>query len=275
MPELPELEVIRQRLEPLIVNKRIEEVKILKPYVLKNYCSDDLAGELIERVTRRGKYLLLQLSGHRIYVHLMLHGSIEYMLRPSKTKRSCTALLLLENGATIELSERSTQKRMSLYITKKDEMLPRIDDLGIEPLSKEFTIHELTSLLKENRKQLKRFFCRQTLIAGIGNAYADEILWKARLSPFKISTDLVPQEIMRLHNSILEVLNWAIGHVALSKRPGKRDFLKIHGKKGYPCPRCGDMIKTVSLSMGDTFYCPRCQTGGRELKDRRMSRFYR
>jgi formamidopyrimidine-DNA glycosylase len=275
VPELPELEVIKQRLEPLIVGKRIKELKILKPYVLKNYCSDDLNNESVEGFARRGKYLELQLTKHRLYVHLMLHGSIEYVQRPSKIKRSATALLLFDDGAAIELGERSTQKRMSLYVTARNEVLPRIKGLGVEPLSRGFTIQALTRLLKERRKQLKPFLCRQSLIAGIGSAYADEILWKARLSPFKISTSLELPDIAKLHNAIVEVLYWAIEQISVSRRLHERGFLRVHGRKGHPCPRCGQAIKTVSYAGGDTFYCPGCQTGGRGLKDRRMSRFYR
>jgi formamidopyrimidine-DNA glycosylase len=275
MPELPELEVIKQRLIPLVVGKSIKGLSIIKPYVLKSYFNGDLNGETIEGITRRGKYLEFQLTSHKIYIHLMLYGSVAYIPPSVKPKKSATALLFLENGASIEFSENTKKKRMAVYIKPKNEIPTSIENLGLEPLSQGFTMEELDRLLKSEAKQLKSLLCRQSMIAGIGNAYADEILWNAGLSPFKLSTNLSKQETKKLHRAIIEVLKWAIQAARHSKRLDKRDFLQIHGRKGRPCPRCGDTISTVSFAQSDTFYCPKCQTGGRKLKDRRMSRFYR
>jgi len=275
MPELPELEVIEQRLRPLIVGKRIKELKILKPYILKNHFDNSIRGARVKDILRRGKYLEFWLTSYKIYVHLMLHGSIEYALTSAHVKKSVCAMLVMEDGTRIEFSERTSKKRMSVYIIPKDESLAGVEKLGIEPLSDEFTVAALSTLLKKERKQLKMFLCRQSKIAGIGNAYADEILWKAGQSPFKLSKNLRPQEIERLYNAIIDVLKWAIQEVMRSKRLDKRDFLQIHGKRGQPCPVCGDTIKSVSFSQSDTYYCPTCQTGGKKLKDRRMSKFYR
>lgn len=275
MPELPELEIIEQRLKPLIVGKRVKELKILKPYVLNSYFTGDLNGEIMKDIRRRGKYLEFRLTSHKIYVHMMLHGSVAYVPASARVKKSANALLILEDGTGIEFSEKTTKKRMSIYIMPKNEKMARVENLGVEPLSKEFTVHELAKLLRGERKQLKTFLCRQNKIAGIGNAYADEILWKACLSPFKLSTNLSTQEAEKLHCAVIDVLNWAIENVKHSKRLEKRDFLQIHGKKGHSCPKCGDTIRTISFSQSDTFYCPTCQTGGHKLKDRRLSKFYR
>ena len=275
MPELPELEVLKQRLKPLVVGKRIRNIKILKPYLLKNHYNGDLSSEAIEDITRRGKYLVFQLTSYTLYVHLMLHGAVMYVPRSDKPKKSANALLLLENGSSIEFSERTSKKRMSIYITQKDRALTNIENLGVEPISNEFTVDMLDRLLKSDRRQLKKLLCRQSKIAGIGNAYADEILWKAGLSPFKPSTNLSRRETEKLHKAIIEVLNWAIQKAGLSKRLDRRDFLLIHGKKGSLCPKCGDKIRSVSFAQSDTYYCPNCQTGGHKLKDRRMSKFFR
>ena len=275
MPELPELEVIKQRLKPHIVGKSVKGLSILKPYILKSYFNGDLNGETIEGISRRGKYLEFQLTSYTMYLHLMLHGSLAYVPPSVETKKSATALLLLEDGASIEFSEKAKKKRMSIYIVPKTKNLPRVENLGIEPLSKEFTADILSGLLKSERKQLKTLLCRQSKIAGIGNAYADEILWKAGLSPFKLSTNLNRRETEKLHSSIIEVLNWAIRKAGHSKRLDRRNFLQIHGKKGSPCPKCSDTIRSVSFAQSDTFYCPNCQTGGHKLKDRRLSKFYR
>jgi formamidopyrimidine-DNA glycosylase len=275
MPELPELEVIKQRLGPNVIGKTIKALSVIKPYVLRSYFDGDLEGQQIESIRRRGKYLVLRLTSYDIYIHLMLHGTVTYVSPSGKTKKSANALLLLKDGATIEFSEKTAKKRMSMYITQKNKALANIANLGVEPLSKEFTVGMFESLVQGDRKQLKRLLCAQSRIAGIGNAYADEILWKAELSPFKISTNMNKRETKSLYDAIISVLNWAIQQVTCAKRLEKRDFLQIHGKKGHPCPRCGDKIRVVSFSQGDTYYCANCQTGGHKLKDRRMSKFYR
>ncbi len=275
MPELPELEVIKDELKPLVIEKRIREFKILKPYVLKTYFPGALEGEVIKDVTRRGKYLVFRLTSFNIYTHLMLHGALRFLPPSSRVRKSATALLLLDDGASIEFSEKTTKKRMSVYITPEGKAPASVQNLGIEPLSKEFSVSMLGSLLQSDNRQLKTLLCRQSKIAGIGNAYADEILWKAGLSPFKLSKRLNNSEIRRLHCVIIEVLNWAINEVRCSDHRDKRDFLKIHGKKGFSCPKCGDTVRSVSFAQSDTFYCAHCQTDGRKLKDRRMSKFYR
>lgn len=275
MPELPELECLRKQLKPLIIGKRIREFKILKPYVLRSCLSSDLSSEVIEDIARRGKYLVFLLTSHNMYVHLMLHGSIRHISSLAGAKKSANALLVLEDGTIIEFSEKTAKKRMAIHIKQKDDTLGSLENLGLEPLSEEFTVHELSWLLKSGRKQLKTFLCRQSKIAGIGNAYADEILWRAGLSPFKSSTQLNQQEIEQLYRSIIETLKWAIQNVGNSASWDRRDFLQIYGKKGHPCPRCGDVIRTISYAQNDTFYCPKCQTRGIKLKDRRMSKFYR
>jgi DNA-formamidopyrimidine glycosylase len=275
MPELPELEVIKERFNPLVVGKIVQRFKILKPYVLKSYLSDNLQGEQIQLIRRRGKYLEFSLVEHSIYVHLMLHGSVHYIPASARIRKSANALLLLEDGAIIEFSEKTAKKRMSIYIKKKSEPFERVENLGIEPLSNTFTVQRFECLLKEERKQLKNLLCRQSKIAGIGNAYADEILWKAGLSPFKLSADLSDTEIRTLHDAIIDVLNWAIQEVRKTQSMDKRNFLHIHGKRGQKCPKCGDSIRIVSFAHSETFYCPNCQTSGHKLKDRRMSKFYR
>jgi formamidopyrimidine-DNA glycosylase len=275
MPELPELEVIKFRLKASLLGKKVNKFKVLKPYVLKNYFAGDLSGEQVKDIMRRGKYLVFMLTSHNVYVHLMRHGSVDYLLPSLKTRKSTTALLVMDDGTRVEFSERTTQKRMSIYIKPKNEALGKIENLGIEPLSEEFTVEALVRILRSDRKQLKSFLCRQSKIAGIGNAYADEILWEAGLSPFKLSSSLNKQETERLHKAIIGVLSRAIKSSGESERLDRKDFLQIHGKKGSPCPRCGGIIRIISFLQSDTYYCPTCQTGGHKLKDRRMSKFYR
>ena len=275
MPELPELEVLQRRISTSIRGKRIEVLRILKPYVLKELFEGDLADQIVKDVKRRGKYLIIETDSHCLTVHLMLRGALKYYSRTFKPKRSTAALLVFTDGTVLEFSEGGSQKRMMICITPIDKSPARIANLGIEPFSDAFTVAALGLLLKKERKQLKVLLCCQSKIAGIGNSYADEILWKAGLSPFKMSTNLTSDEIQKLHNAIIGVLKWAIQEVLRTRQMDKRDFLRIHGKNGQPCPVCGDNIESVSFSKSDTYYCPTCQTAGKKLKDRRMSKFFR
>ena len=275
MPELPELEVLKENLLSKIKGKEIEQLRILKPYILKSYFRNDLFGEKIKDVTRKGKFILLVLKSHTLVVHLMLHGSVKYVLPLRKPKKSAAALIIFKDDTFLEMSESSSKKRMSLYVLNSNELLKQIENLGVDPLGRYFSRSRLRDLLYSEPRQLKSFLRKQSKIAGIGNAYADEILWQAQLSPFKITTHLEDKEIERFYNAITNVLENAIAIIRDQAISEKREFLKIHGKQGKLCPRCGASIERVSFSRTETFYCPRCQTKGRKLKDRRMSQFYR
>lgn len=275
MPELPELELLKEDLLARIKGKHIRSLRVLKPYVLKDFIKGNLANESIKGILRRGKYLIFDTDCHRVIVHLMLNGSLEFSLPSGRIKKSSAAILSFQDGTLLEFNERGSKKRMAIYISEKDVTLPRIANLGVEPLDERFTVVTFKKLVEGDTKQLKTFLCSQSKIAGIGNAYADEMLWHARLSPFKLTTNLDEKEIEILHQAIVNVLKWAITQVRRSERPEKRDFLNIHGRKGQSCPRCGDLIQLVSFVRGNTYYCPQCQTGGKKLKDRRMSKFYR
>lgn len=275
MPELPELEILKDKLTVQVKGKKIKNFQVLKPHVLKNFFEGELSNETINNIVRRGKYLIFGTDKHSIIIHLMLHGFLRFSLPTVRPRKSANALIVFVDGTALELYERGHKKRMSLYIIPKNKSLARIDSLGIEPLDKHFNVDKLKQLLESDAQQLKTFLRNQQKIAGIGNAYADEILWMAGLSPFKLSTNLSKGEIEKLHRSIVGVLEWAIQHVTKAERLDDRSFLRIHGKKGGSCPRCGGRIRTVSFSQADTFYCPECQTAGKRLKDRRMSKFYR
>ncbi len=275
MPELPELEVLSRELASSIRGKKIQRIRILKPYVLRNIFSGDLRNEIIENIARKGKYLVIDTNLHTISVHLMLRGSLEHIDLAKNTAKSAAALMEFADGARLQFKEKGHKKRMAVYILPRGEYPDGIARLGIDPLAREFTVKRLADLLAVDSIQLKSFLCDQRKIAGIGNAYADEILWKAGLSPFKLTTTLNDEEVRRLHHAIVSVMIWAVEQVNMAGRPEQRDFLNVHGKKGSRCVQCGDIIQTVSYSEKDTFYCPTCQTKGKRLKDRRLSRFYR
>ncbi len=275
MPELPELEVLRRELYSEIKGKHIQRIKILKPYVLRNVFGGDLSGDTIENITRKGKYLVIQTNAHTIAIHLMLRGSLDCVASVKNIARSAAVAIEFTDGTYLQVKEKGHKKRMAIYILSKGEYPYVIAKLGIDPLAREFTVNRLKELVAVDSMQLKSFLCDQRKISGIGNAYADEILWKARMSPFKLSITLTDEETQRLHRSIVSVVSWAVEQLHRTGGSERRDFLNVHGKKGSHCPQCGDMIRVVSFSKKDTFYCPTCQTAGKRMKDRRMSKFYR
>lgn len=274
MPELPELEVLKEHLLSELTGKRIECFRILKPYALKNLFDDDLHGEEVHVITRRGKYLMIHLDAFTVVLHLMLRGRVRKTDR-CRMRKSLAAFMQFADGDCLEIEESGTQKMVKIYVYTKDDRIHHIERLGHEPLAPGFGVRTLRSLLLRASCQLRSFLRSQKYIAGIGRAYADEILWTAKLSPFKLTVSMDEQETARLFRAIKDVLSDAVVQVRRSGYSEKRDFLHIHGKKDIPCPRCGERILMVSFSRGDMYYCPKCQARGRKLKDRRMSRFYR
>ena len=275
MPELPELEVLKEKLGFQIKDKVILDLIVLKPYVLKNYFQDDIAGQAIRHMQRQGKYLVFELTSLHLICHLMLRGSLKFLLPGAKIKRSAAAVLEFTDHSKLEFSEIGHKKRMSIHILPNQVTLKQIERLGPDPFDNDFTVSKLSNILNLNARQLKSLLCDQTKISGLGNAYTGEILWLARLSPFKISTKLSNDEIKRLYSAIRNVLEGAIAIIREKGISEKRTFLQIHNMKGKLCPRCGEPILYVSFSNSDTYYCPRCQTSDRKLKDRRLSKFYR
>jgi formamidopyrimidine-DNA glycosylase len=276
LPEIPELTILRDNLARFIKGKTLTEFRILKPYVQKTTVPDNLTGQRITGISRRGKYITIDLQRHRLIVHLMLSGRFKLLTKGKELYKSAAALLGFE-GVSIQLVEEAKLKRMSLWILDRQARVDDIKPLGIESLSENFTEECLADLASGSRERLKGFLLNQRRLAGIGNAYANEICWRARLSPFKQANKLNVEEIKRFHSAITDTLRQAIEAVRKIAGdridiPEKRTFLVIHRRKGQPCPACGTKIEWVSSSR-DTFYCPGCQTGGRILKDRRTSKF--
>ncbi|MBA7603945.1 Formamidopyrimidine-DNA glycosylase [subsurface metagenome] len=278
MPEMPELEVLRENIERLIVGKSIEDFRIIKPYIQKTLLPDDLIGQRVAAVTRRGKYIEIALEGYRIVVHLMLAGRFKIQPKENPPLKSSAAFIEFDNDNTLHLVEDAKLKRMSMWILPKEKGTDDIKELGPEPLSEEFTVDRLAELLGASRERLKNFLLNQRNVAGIGNAYADEICWQAGLSPFKQANKLSADEVARLHGAIHKTLIEATEQTRRLTGKGieineTRPFMAVHRRKGESCPRCGTKIEWVSTTARDTFYCPRCQTEGRILKDGRTSRF--
>jgi formamidopyrimidine-DNA glycosylase len=275
MPELPELEVLKEHLNAAIRNRTILNFIILKPYLLKNYFQGSLAEQRIKYIQRKGKYLVFEMTSFRLIIHLMLRGSLQFLLPGAKIRKTSGAIIEFTDHTKIEFSERGHKKRMSMYILPTGINLKKIEHLGMDPLADEFTLQTLNVLCKTKSHRLKSLLKDQRIISGLGNAYTDEILWLARLSPFKMSNKLSEHEIMELYTAIRSVLEGAIVLIRDKGISETRSFLQVHNRKGKPCPRCKEKIRYVSFKDADTFYCPKCQTGGRVLKDRRLSRLQR
>jgi formamidopyrimidine-DNA glycosylase len=173
-----------------------------------------------------------------------------------------------------DLTEAGTQKRLAVYLVRDPIQVPGIARLGPDPLT--VSADELGELLAGHRSQIKGVLTDQTVLAGIGNAYSDEILHAARLSPFKLAAKLTPAEVSALHDAIRSVLTDAVarsvGQKAATLKGEKRSGLQVHGRTGLPCPVCGDTVREVSFADRSFQYCPTCQTEGRELADRRLSK---
>ncbi|PZS36467.1 MAG: endonuclease VIII, partial [Pseudonocardiales bacterium] len=232
-----------------------------------------------------GKFLDLDVDGLHLITHLSRGGWLQWRdslpPAPPKPGRSPLAFRLhlapeFPDGPVsgFDLTEMGTQKRLAVYLVRDPLDVPGIARLGPDPMT--LTVAELAELLIGHRAQLKRALTDQTFLAGIGNAYSDEILHTARLSPFKNTAKLTEAEVAALHAAIQAELSDAVersvGQQAAKLKGEKRSGMQVHGRAGLPCPVCGDTVREVSFADRNFQYCPTCQTEGRELADRRMSK---
>jgi DNA-formamidopyrimidine glycosylase len=196
---------------------------------------------------------------------------------PVKPGKSPLAFrLVLDDRAGFDLTEAGTQKRLAVYLVRDPVDVPGVATLGPEPLADDFTVDALAAILSGRRTQIKGVLRDQHIIAGIGNAYSDEVLHAAKMSPFKLASSFTPDEVAALHQAIVDTLREAVkrsaGLAAADLKGEKKTGLRVHGKTAQPCPVCGDTIREVSFADSSLQYCPTCQTGGKPLADRRMSR---
>ncbi|WP_371667859.1 Fpg/Nei family DNA glycosylase [Streptomyces sp. NBC_00289] len=284
MPELPEVEALKDFLTEHLVGRRIVRVLPVAISVLKTYDPPVTAVEdrVVTAVRRYGKFLGLETDGGPHFVtHLARAGWLHWKDRlpdgpPRPGKGPLALRAALETGAGFDLTEAGTQKRLAVYVVRDPQEVPGVARLGPDPLADDFDEARLTALLAGERRQIKGALRDQGLIAGVGNAYSDEILHAARMSPFKPTSTLTPEETHGLYEALRGTLTEAVersrGLAAGRLKAEKRSGLRVHGRTGEPCPVCGDTIREVSFSDSSLQYCPTCQTGGRPLADRRMSR---
>ena len=284
MPELPEIEALSAMLGQRAVGHFVERAEPLSINVLKTFNPplSALAGLEVEAVTRHGKFLDLTIGGLHLVTHLSRAGWLrwkqEQPAAPGRPGKSPLAFrLVLDDGSGFDLTEQGTQKRLAVYVVADLAEVPGIARLGIDPFSPEFTAGKLQELLTAGgRSQVKGVLTDQSKIAGVGNAYSDEVLWAAKLSPFKPASSLTSEQVETLHAAIVSSLQEAVdrsrGLAAGEIKNDKKAGLAVHARTGLPCPRCGDTIREVSFADKSLQYCPTCQTGGKPLADRRLSR---
>ncbi|MEV5603482.1 DNA-formamidopyrimidine glycosylase family protein [Streptomyces sp. NPDC052299] len=283
MPELPEVEALRLFLDDHLVGKEIDRVLPLAISVLKTYDPPltALHGGTVTDVRRHGKFLDIGVGPLHLVTHLARAGWLRwndaFPAAPPRPGKGPLALrTVLTGGDGFDLTEAGTTKRLAVHLVHDPAEVPGIARLGPDPLGPEFDRDAFASLLDGERRQIKGALRDQSLIAGIGNAYSDEILHVARMSPFKLTANLTDDEITRLHDATRSTLEEAVarsgGVEAGRLKAEKKSAMRVHGRTGLPCPVCGDTIREVSFSDSSLQYCPTCQTGGKPLADRRLSR---
>jgi formamidopyrimidine-DNA glycosylase len=287
MPELPEIEALASFLRERATGRAVQRADVAAFSAVKTFDPplSALHGAVVSGASRYGKFLSLDFDGLHLVTHLARGGWLQWREslppappRPGKSPLAFRLHLAPEfpEGpvAGFDLTEMGTQKRLAVYLVRDVQEVPGIARLGPDALG--LTVTELADLLGRHRSQLKGTLTDQSVIAGIGNAYSDEILHVARLSPFKIVSKLTEDEVMRLHEAIQSVLLDAVarsvGQKAATLKSEKRSGLRVHARAGLPCPVCGDTVRSISFADKHFEYCPTCQTEGRELADRRLSK---
>jgi formamidopyrimidine-DNA glycosylase len=265
------------------VGRAVARIDVASIAVVKTFDPPigSLAGLTVTGVARHGKFLDLDIDGLHLVTHLSragwLHWRDSLPPAPPKPGRGPIALRVhLDTGAGFDLTEAGTQKRLAVYAVRDPQDVPGIARLGPEPLTDEFTRAVFAGLLTANRSQIKGVLRDQSVIAGIGNAYSDEILHVAKMSPFRLAASLSDEEVTTLYDALRETMTSAVerarGLSAGELKAEKKLSMRVHGRAGEKCPVCGDVIRQVSFATSALDYCPTCQTGGKPLADRRMSK---
>jgi formamidopyrimidine-DNA glycosylase len=268
MPELPDLQVIREYLAPRLPGVTIMSAEVRRPIIVRNLLGGDVTAHLIDRrfadVRRRGKFLLLGLDdGPALVINPMLAGRIRYG-EPLKRDRTRDAVVLrLADGHELRYHDAADMGK--IYLTLDLGLVPTFADLGPEANDPALTLDVFLQRLRRHPGEIKGILTNQEFVAGIGNAYADEICWRAGLYPFRRRASLDEDELARLYEAMRSVLGEAIetlrGRVGDAIDVEVRDFLAVHGRPGQPCPRCGSPISEVSRDSRDTHFCRTCQPG--------------
>lgn len=281
MPELPEVQGLVDFLSARVVDLPVAGVELGSFSVLKTYDPPPqaLAGLTVTGVHRWGKFVDIDVDGIHLVFHLSRAGWLRWydrtpatLLRPGKSPIALRCRFADDSG--FDLTEAGTQKRLAVYLVTDPAQVPGIASLGPDPLT--MSRADFAALVADRRTQIKGFLRDQSVLAGVGNAYSDEALHAAKLSPYAIAAKLTDDEVDRLYDALQSVLGEAIeaaaGKPAKDLKDAKRAGMRVHGCTGETCPVCGDVIREVSFADRSMQYCATCQTGGKPLADRRMSR---
>jgi formamidopyrimidine-DNA glycosylase len=282
MPELPDVVVYIEALTSRVAGRRLEAIRLISPFVLRSVDPpiDAVRGEAVLNVRRMGKRIVLGFD-HELWlvIHLMIAGRLRWRepgQKPGVSGRIILAAFEFEHG-TLLFTEAGSRKRASLQLVRGSAGLQAIDPGGLEPL--DASLEQFREALSRENRTLKRALADPHVLSGIGNAYSDEILHAARLSPLKLSRSLSGEEWRRLHHAVGATLSWWIDRLRAEAGKGFpekvtafRDGMAVHGRFKQPCPVCGSPVQRIVYAENECNYCARCQTGGRLLADRSLSR---
>ncbi len=279
VPELPDIVNYVEAIQSRVAGATLRSIRIRDPFVLRSVSPspDELAGSAVLRVGHIGKRIVIEVAGDRfVVIHLMIAGRLRWEAAPRAAGKQVLALFEFDAG-TLVMTEAGSKKRASIVLVAGDEALRALDRGGIDPIAS--TAAAFAAALRAENHTLKRALTDPRLVSGIGNAYSDEILHRARLSPLQLTSRLGDEEIARLRDATIEVLTeWTDRLRAETKGrfPEKvtafRPEMAVHGKYGHPCPACGTPVQRIVYADTETNYCATCQTEGRLLADRALSK---
>ncbi len=287
MPELPEVAALTDFLDEHLRGAVVTKIQLVSFAVLKTAdpLYSDLEGRAVTGVQRFGKFVSMEADGLHFVFHLARAGWVRFTETPTdaqlKMGKGHIAVRLTFSGASgpvgMDLTEAGTKKSLAVYVVRDPHDVPGIAALGPDPFSPGFDVDALAGILGSSSQQIKGVLRSQSIIAGIGNAYSDEILHAAKTSPFALAKSLDRTDVQRLYDAIHTILGTAVEE-AQGKPPNelkdtKRSHMRVHGRTGEACPVCGDTVREVSFADTALQYCPTCQTKGKILADRRTSRF--
>jgi formamidopyrimidine-DNA glycosylase len=284
MPELPEVEALAADLRERVVGRAIERVDVAAISALKTFDPPPTAlhGQPVTAAGRFGKFLDITSGELHLVVHLSRAGWLHYRdalpATPLKPGKGPIALRVrLDTGGGFDLTEQGTQKRLAAYLVRDPAQVPGVAKLGPDALRSD--LGTFAGRLRSRRGQVKGVLTDQEVLAGVGNAYSDEILHRARLSPFALTDRLTDAQMAALYEAtqatLTEATDRLVGQGAANLKGEKKSGLVVHNRTGLPCPVCGDTIREVSFADSSLQYCPTCQTGGKPLADRRLSKLLR
>jgi len=282
MPELPELEALARSLAATVTGRAIVAVTVRSPSLLKTYApsAGEMVGDAVSGVRRRGKWLFFDTRhGRALVLHLMTGGRLRRTDGKTAPARADGMIVRFADGADLRVTEIGPRKQATVHLVVGDGS-SLVADLGPEPLAPEFGVHELAAALSGPTRQVKSALVDQRTLAGIGNAWSDEVLHAARLSPLLSTARLTSEQIVALHEALRDCLADGIDRARednyLEKaQPDRRTYLRIHERDGEPCFVCGTRLAAIHRGERQTTYCPSCQAGGRVYADRRLSRLLR